>query len=151
MPARACCIKQTRMVTFVQHRSPIIKQVWGTGFQVSEPLRGRTTKVQQLVAELFPSLLSLNQQIKGLCQCQANRPLPTGYRLDDREQIKQKDKCSLRVWGSISDSSDPRQFFIFLPPCLFSLPSLALILLLKVTAGNTAMLWAQVQSSVFFG
>lgn len=75
--------------------------------------------VQQLVAELFPSLLFLNQQIKGLCQCQANRPQPTGYRLDDREQIKQKDKCSLRVSGSISDSSDPRQFLSSFPSAFF--------------------------------
>lgn len=97
------------------------------------------------------SLPSFSQSAdKRAVQCQANSPQPTGYRLDDREQIKQKDECSLGGSGSISDSSDPRQFLSSLP-LPFLLLSLALILLLKVTAGNTENLRAQVQSSVFFG
>lgn len=73
---------------------------------------------------------------KTAVQSQANSPQPAGCRLDDREQIKQKDKCSLGGSSSIGDSSDPGTFYPTFR-YLFLLQSLALILLLKVTAGNT--------------
>ena len=60
---------------------------------------------------------------KRATPCQANSPQPTGYRLDDREQIKQKDECSLGGSGSISDSSDPRQF-LSSPSSAFSVTQL---------------------------
>lgn len=65
-------------------------------------------------------------------RCQANSPQLTGYRLDDREQIKQKDECSPKASGSISDGSDPQQFLVSLHLPFF-LCRLALFLLSKVT------------------
>lgn len=144
-------------------RTPIITQMSGASgiwqrspmssgqchFPSVLPQRKRGRKVQRLVIKLFPLPPFSQSADKRAVQCKANSPQPTGYRLDDREQIKQKDECSLRGSGSISDSSDPS----FYPPLPlpFLLPSLALILLLKVTAGNTETLRAEVQSSVFFG
>ena len=85
------------------------------GFLQPSPRSRWRRKVQLLVTELF-SLPSLSQSAdKRSDQCQANSPQPTGHRLDDREQIKQKDECSLGGSGSISDSSDPWQFLSSLP------------------------------------
>lgn len=66
----------------------------------------------------FPSFSQSGD--KKAVKCQANSPQPTGCRLDDRKQIKQKDKCSLGGSGSISDSSDPRQFLFRIPLPFFA-------------------------------
>lgn len=122
------CITQNQMFASVQRRHkelPSSHRATGTSglwqrslislgqhrFPSAIPRRRWRRRVQHLVTELFPFFLSFSQSAdKRAVWCQANSPQPTGYRRDDREQIKQKDECSLRGSGSISDSSDPRQF-----------------------------------------
>lgn len=82
-------------------------------------------------------------------QRQANSPQPTGYWLDVREQIKQNDESSPGGSGSISDSSDLRQFFLPLPFFFFA-TQLGTNPIVKGDCHEyTKMLRAQVQSSVF--
>lgn len=64
------------------------------------------------------SLPSFSQSAdKRAVQCQANSPQPTGCRLDDREQIKQKDECSLGVQApsvlAVIPSFDPPFLCLF--------------------------------------
>lgn len=116
---------------------------------LQRPLGGGNTEVQRLVTELFRLLLSLNRQIKGLCSAEQTAPSPLATDEMTENKSNRKTRAPSGVQAPSVIAVIPGSFYPSFS-CLFLLLSLALILLLKVTAGNAETLRAQVQRSVLF-